>query len=205
MDGRACQFNVVMHHDVVMEHRHPGRADQLARVIESGSPEYDIIGLPFSWRAAGINQRGVLTVDGCRHPIWVGCVIVAIKNLDFIYFHQKYTAVASILIFACGRKRSCPFYVKLTVSEFLFSADVTCFIDYLHVTIFDLPAGRLFFSVGPVGEVLAIEKDDGVRGWGYRFARRAWIYDRGLRPVRIVYFPLEDFLFDGLPVQIDSS
>ena len=205
VDCGAYQFGVVVHQDVVVEHRHQNRADQLAFVIESGSSEYDVIGLPFAWRAAGIDHGRVLGVKGCCHAIGVCFVVVTIEHLNLVDVHQKHTAVPAALTFALNENRGCPFDMKLAISEVLFGSDGACFFNNFHVAIFDLPAGRLSFSVCPLGEVLTIEKDDGVRGCGYRFACRAWIDDRGLRPVRIVYFPFFDFLFGGLPIQIDSS
>jgi hypothetical protein len=199
------QFGIVMHQDVVVEHRHPGRADQLARVIESGSPEYDVVGLPFAGWAAGINQGWVLGVKGCCHAIGVCFVVVTIEHLNLVDVHQKHTAVPAALTFALNNDRGRPFDVKLAVSEVLSGADGAGLCDNLHVTVFDLPTGRLSFSVCPLREVLTVEKDDGIRRCGHRFACRAWIDNRRQGPVRVMNLPFFDFLFGGLPTRIDSS
>jgi hypothetical protein len=199
------QLRVVVDKDIIVEDGKPGRADQLAFVIEARPSEYDVKRLPFAGWAAGIDHGWVLGVKGGCHAVGVCFVVVAVEHLDLVDVHQKYTAVPSALAFAFDNDRGCPFDMKLAVSEVLFGSDSAGLGDNFHVSVFDLPTGRFPFSICPLGEILAIEKNDGIRGCGHRFACRTGIDNRRHRPLRIMNLPFFDFLFSGLSVRVDSS
>jgi hypothetical protein len=117
------EFHMIVNEDTVVIDGHNCRVSQAAMGIKSGPYKCDIIGLPFTRRTAGIDERGELSVNGGRHPIGIGGVVEAVKDLDFVFAHRKYSTVPAPLAFTGNNGWGCPFNMELAVSESLDSAD----------------------------------------------------------------------------------
>ena len=72
-------------------------ADQ-AGAVEAGRLEHDVVALPLAGRAAGIDQRRLLSVDGAGLAVGVRAVVVAIEYLDLLQAEQKDAAVAAEVV-----------------------------------------------------------------------------------------------------------
>ena len=83
----AYQFGVVVHQDVVVENGKIGRAFHFTFVVEPGSMEYDVVSLPFPWRAAGVDCGRVLGIQRSCHSIGVCFIVIAIQDLNFVDVH----------------------------------------------------------------------------------------------------------------------
>ena len=97
MYGWTSEFHMVVNKDIVMVDGHDCGTSQVAAVIEPGSCKRNVIGLPFTGAAGCIDTRRKLSVKRCRHPICIGSIIVAVEDLNFVFSHQEYTAVAALL------------------------------------------------------------------------------------------------------------
>src|SRR5215207_1435556 len=145
-----------MNHDAIVQDRDPSRADHLAVVKAGHSPE-DLEGLPLARPSTGINQWGVLTIEGGGGAIRVRGVVVPVEYLDLIHAHQQHPAVAPLL--ACARNfyRRGPFQMELAVPQTRPGLDGPRPRDDLHIAVLNLPGRRAAVHGHPVREICAAE------------------------------------------------
>ena len=106
--GRPERLLVVLHEDAVVEQGDPRRLEELARGVEPGAAEGDVVGLPLAGRPRGVEQGRVLAVDRPRLAVGVGVGPVGVEHLDLELAHQEDAAVAAVLAHAVGRARARP-------------------------------------------------------------------------------------------------
>jgi hypothetical protein len=138
---------VILDKDAVVKDSDVGRAGKFA-VFELGSMEDDVVGLPLSWLAAGINERGILTIDGAGHSVGIGWVLIGIENLNFVEAHQKDAAVAASLVFALNQFGGGPFDMELAGAEGLFGLNVAGAREDFDIAVFEFPGGGLVGLLG---------------------------------------------------------
>jgi len=154
--GGTQEGGVIMHHDAVMQHCDIGRAHELVPVKAGCGPE-DIVGLPLARPSTGIDQRGVLAIEGGSGAIRVRGVVVPVEYLDLIQVHQQYPAVAPLL--ACARDcyRRGPFQMELAIPKTRPGLDGSRPGEDLHVAVLNLPGRRAAVHRHPVREICAAE------------------------------------------------
>jgi len=167
--GGARKFDVVLDENVVVENGDTRGLQQFAAGIEARAVEDDVVPLPLAGWTRGIDERGVLAVNGARLAVGVGFVFVGIEDLNFVGVHQVDAAVAAFLALTARRRGFHKFDVKLAIAEGVLRVNVVSVGDDFGVAVFDFPIGGGAVFGDPFVESLAIEKDDGV---GRRFAGR---------------------------------
>src|SRR5690242_3497028 len=100
----------------------------------------DVVGLPFTRFAAGVNQWSMLFINCCRLAVIVGLVFIRVEHLDLIAALQIDAAVAAALARSFNFGRRSPFHVQLAISESLFGQNTSCAI-HCGDSILDLPVG----------------------------------------------------------------
>ncbi len=154
--GVAQQLEMVLDDHAIVKHRDEGRADELAFLVELRGLPNDVVLLPFTRLAAGVDERRVLLVNGAALAIVVRRVLVRVENLNLIGPHQKDTAVASSLAIAFSFRSRCPFDVDLTIAKLVLASEragTGCNRAVRH---------RPLLAAIPGREVLAVEQDDRV-------------------------------------------
>ena len=101
-DGDPEQFLSVVYEHAIVEHGHIGRSEQRSVRVEFRGFEHDIIGLPFTWRPAGIYQGWLPAVQGGRGAVSVGLVLIGIEHLNFVLLHEVDAAIAILLARRAG-------------------------------------------------------------------------------------------------------
>ena len=132
--------------------------------IIDGRLEEDVVAVPFALGGGGVDEGWELAVEGAGLAVWVGFVVVALEDLDFVEAHEEAAAVAAGLALdfaACGDE---PLEMDLDGAEFFLGLDGFFIGD--HDAIADEPCGWAAVA-GPGVEVGAIEEDCGIGGWFY--------------------------------------
>jgi len=113
----------------------------------------DVIGLPLSGRSAGVDERGILAIDGAGHSVGIGGVLIGIENLNFVEAHQKNAAVAASLVFALDQFGCGPFDMELAGAEGLSGLNVAGAREDFYVAVSELPGSGLvgLFGTFPGG------------------------------------------------------
>src|SRR5579871_1842853 len=140
--GGAHYLLMELNQDAVLNHRKKSGPNQLAG-CKSRRFEKDIIGLPLAGFPRSVHQRRPLAIDRARLPIRIRGVLVRIEDLNFIAALEKHAAVSTPLAGSRDGRRRGPFQMQLHIAEFFFGGDITGPGDDLHVSILDLPGGRL--------------------------------------------------------------
>src|SRR5262249_43562698 len=132
--------------------------------------------------------------------VGIGFALVGIEHLDLVPAHDEEAAVAAILAGALDIYRLQPLYVILRRAELFLADQIACAADHFYVAVLDLPlrlrdlAAVLALAVlHPVGEVLAVEEQDGVGGRAAGLIMRALGSrrdDARVRPLAVVHAPL---------------
>lgn len=179
--GGAEDLLVVLNEYTVPEDGHASRFDELV-AVEFGGEEHGVEGLPLAWFAGGIGERRELTVDGAGDSVGVDMAGFGLDDLEFVESVEEDAAVSPVHGAAVVHGRCCPFEVELAVAEVLLGGEPVCFDDV---------DGAVFDGVGretlPLGDVVAIEEDDGVGGGLPRFG--AGLDGWRLGPVSVVDAP----------------
>jgi hypothetical protein len=115
--GWPPEFDIILYQDSIMKNCHPGRLQESPCLTEARSAKIDVVTLPFTWRTAYIEKRGILSVNRSSLPIGIGRVLVRIENLDFISTHQVDSTVTSTLTFTNHGQRCRPFDVQLDIPK----------------------------------------------------------------------------------------
>src|ERR1051326_393953 len=161
--GRTGQRHVVLNQNAVVEDGHAGWRSNRPRSLESRSGVDNIINLPLAGRKAGVDQRWVLAVDSSGGTIGISLVLVRIEDLYFIAVQaKKHAAIPASLALAMGRRGRGPFNMQLAIAEILDGSDVAAAFDTFHVAITGDPFSGGSVHACPLGEVFAIEENDGV-------------------------------------------
>ena len=156
--------------------------------FENRTMEDDVVALPLSGRAAGVDQRRLLAIHSAGLAVGVSYVVVRIEYLHLIFTHKEHTTVAAVLATAGDICRRSPFDVQLTIAERLFGADAAGFFGYFHTAVFDSPLRVAAILFGyPIGEVPAVEENDGIGGRLSRLFGRGDDSRQGT--IGIVYLP----------------
>src|SRR5438309_4142512 len=173
----AGDDRVVLDEHAVVQHRHPRRVAHGAVRCEAGPVKNDVVGLPLARRAARIDERGGLSVDGGGLAVGVRVAVIGIEHLNLIVRHHEDAAVAAILALARGRHRRRPFDVQLDVAEAALRHDRPRVWRHLEVTVSHDPFRRRAVLGLPLCEALAVEQHDRIRRWRHRWTLRAGIDD----------------------------
>ena len=148
--GATPEFDVVVNDMAVVNDVEFGAADDLALVVKFRAGEGDVVGLPLTGFAAGIDEWYGTTVEGAALAVGVCLIVVAVEHLDFVLTHEEDTAIASSLTIAfnffwCGK-----FDVEFAGSELLFALDVAGTADGFQCAVDEFPLGWTAFFVGPI-------------------------------------------------------
>lgn len=120
--GAAGQFVVVMNEHAVMKDGEGGAFNDLIP-FEDGPMEDNIVGLPFSGFARGIDQGFLAPIERARLAVGIGGVFIGVQDLNFILPHEEHAAVAPSLSLAFRRFGGGELKVQLAGTEFLFGLD----------------------------------------------------------------------------------
>ena len=120
--GGMFQGHLVVDDDAVVFHGDFGILHLLAVRVELGSPEGDVIRLPFFRGEAGIHQRGGLLVDPPAAVVgrFIG---EAVEHLDLIAPQDIHSTVAASLIAFVGHVGGFEFHMILPIAEGLLGPD----------------------------------------------------------------------------------
>src|SRR5579859_1990398 len=141
--------------------------------------EDDVVGLPLTRLAGGVDQRGVLAVDRSGLAVEVGFVLIRVEDLQFVPSLQNNSAVAPALAFTAHCSRSRPLDMQLAIPEGFPGTDAAGPVDSCH-SVLDLPAGLAPAFALPLRQITAIKKDDGVgRRWPWINDTRLFICSAG--------------------------
>ena len=180
---------MVLDHDAVVENRYGRFFDKAALVVPARRFKNDVVGLPFARRFAGVDQRRRLAVDGRALAVRVSLGLEGVEHLNFVHAVDENAAVAAALACASGRGGLGKFDVQLEIGPLAARANAAA-APGLDATIPHWPGRSLPPAVLPLGKVLAIEEDLGIRGRrGVLAEGRPWGDDAGLRAIRVVQVP----------------
>ena len=115
--GRAKQGLFMVQYQAVLNYRGAGGPDDFVVRVPSRRLEDDVVGLPFSRRPAGVDQRRGLPVKPPAHAVGIGGIIIIVKDLDFVKSENDHTTVAALLAFALDLGWLGPFQVQLKAAE----------------------------------------------------------------------------------------
>ncbi|WP_231188509.1 hypothetical protein [Haladaptatus sp. DYF46] len=164
VDGGTVQDGLGLHqHIIPVDGHHAGRL-KVAVVGKAWSTPDDVVGLPVSFWAAGVDKRGVLAIHRGGIPICIGRILVIVENLDFVPVRQKESAVARHLVTSRDALGRLPLDVVVAVTEVLFADDGTVADD--DVVVFDVPGtGIVPIVKGYLSVVSVSNEDGGIFGW----------------------------------------
>jgi hypothetical protein len=186
---RTQEGGMVVHDDAIVQDSRISWPDQLVTPKPGYDPD-DIVALPLTRLAAGIDERRILAIDRSGGAIGISEVLVTIEDLNLIEAHQQYAAIALILAFSGDRRRGSPLKVELTVAKLWPRLDVPRARHDLYVPVFHPPASVASLHGHPRGEIRAVEQDHGIRRGLARLrrrARRAWTHALGLWASPVMY------------------
>ena len=162
----TAENGVVLNEDAIVEDGESGATGDLSFLIEEGAMENDVVSLPLTRFAGGVDERLLPAVERSGLSVGIGLVLKAIKDLNFVVSHEKDSAVSPALPLALDGGGRGPFDVKLAGAELLFGLHVSGSANRFHRAIDDLPFAGAALSIGPVFlEALggAIEENNGIR------------------------------------------
>ena len=162
---RARDLDVVVNQDTVVHDGHTGRRRQAAVFRKPGRREEDVVRLPFSGRAAGVDLRDVLLVDARRLAVRVGTVFPGIEHLDLVALLDDDAAVAAALPFPFDDRGGPPFHVQLDVPERFPGEDIARAAHDRDRAIRKRPLDVAAVPVLPLVEIGAVEEHDRVGRW----------------------------------------
>lgn len=180
---RTDQGGVVLDNNPIEKHRDEGGLDTLADTIEERDLPENIIALPGTRLAGGIDQRGKLSVDRAHGAVGIGGILVVVEHLNLVEPHEKDTRVAASLALTGGWCGRLELQVKLHVAKDGDARDITGTLDDAHRAVHTLPAAGGAIQVAPVLRVRPIEENNRIR------RDRVWRDDAGLRAAGIVDTP----------------
>ncbi len=160
--GCAEDFGVVLEKNTVLDNCHIGTVEVCAVFLEYGSGVDDVVYVPLAGFTHGVDQRRSLFVETACHAVYICLVVVAVKNLYFVFVLKEYATVAASLARAFDAFGHSPFEVELETTEGLLCDDVTFTFVNGHDAVFHGPLSVLSVVVAPSREVFAIEEYDGV-------------------------------------------
>src|SRR5262245_4924147 len=151
VSGRPEYFRVVLDQDAVVEGGDRGFLLDPAVVAEDRRVVDDVVGLPFTGFAAGVDQRRILFVNRAGLAVEVSLVVVRIEHLDFVAALQEDSAVATALAFAYDLGRRGPFDVQLDIIKFPPGSDSAGSANDNHRAVLHFPFRRsIAIGAGPV-------------------------------------------------------
>ncbi len=160
--GAAVERAVRLGEHAIVKDGDVGRGLDLA-VLPARGLEDDVVGLPFTRLAAGIDQRWPLAVERGGLAIGVGFVFVTVEHLDFIGLpEEKHAAVAAALVAAAGGRRCGPLDVQLDVRPIrILREEIAGLRHALEIAVLGDPLG-VAVAAAPLREIFAIEEHDRV-------------------------------------------
>ena len=195
--GRACtigrrshQLEVVLNQHPVEKHGHARRALERAVGLEVRPVEDDVVRLPVAGRSRGVDERGILAVDGAGLAIGIRVVLVGVEDLELVHPHQKDPAVPALLALALHDSRRCPFDVELHIPERTRGYQHPGSRLHFDVAVLDDPLGRRAVLGAPLRQVRPVEQDDRILRRANGRPLGAGIDDRRTRAVHRVLRPL---------------
>lgn len=135
---RSENLGVVVQNQAIKEDGDVGRAHE-GVVLEDRRLEYDVEGLPLTWRAAGVHEGWMLAIDSSGGTIRIGRVLIPVEYLDFIDAHLEDAAVAATLTVTLNNRRGRPFEVELAAPEVFPGVDVPSAGYDFHAAVIDPP------------------------------------------------------------------
>src|SRR5262245_39908744 len=111
---RAHHLSVIVNGDAVPEHGLESSLHELA-ILESWRFEHEVVTLPFTAVARGVDRRRPLAVDRAGLSVGVSTVLEAVEHLNLVEPHEEDAAVAAPLAVAGDDGGRGPFEVKLDV------------------------------------------------------------------------------------------
>src|SRR5712692_9277687 len=171
MSRRPGQLHVILNEDAVVEGGDAGWAQEFAGGVETRSVKNDVVNLPLAGRARGVYLRGKLAVDSGGLAVGVCLVFVGVEDLHFVEAVEENAAVSAVLVLALRGQRLAELDMELAIAEGFARVEVAGFRDDLEICVFYFPLGRAAIFMLPLGEIFAVEEDDGVGG---RTARNFW-------------------------------
>ena len=107
----------------------------------------------------------MLPVNRGRGSVGIGRIVVGIHDLDLVETHEIDPAIAASLRNPAGFGRRSPLDMELAIAEGFLCLNVPGVVE-LGVAVLHRPGGGLAVTLGPLGQVLAIKKNDRIRGRG---------------------------------------
>src|SRR3546814_18145924 len=117
MRGPSFDSYVILGQYPIVKQGKPGSGFQLSVTGKPGCLEQDIVGLPFAWLPAGIDQWAELFINNGTLSVNIGEILVTIHYLHFVTPGQKDDAVSPPLCFDPYLPRCTHFHVQLTIPK----------------------------------------------------------------------------------------
>src|SRR5690554_128518 len=145
--GFTENFSMVLNHNAVMQNSHIAGRFEIFFGIKTWGSENNIVSLPNTRFARGVNERNRLFVNRTCLAIGVSFVLVRVENLYFITLLQEDTAVVARLtdeffaICAINFGWSHPLEVNLRIAIRFFGANIAGLRLNNQYAISDIPLG----------------------------------------------------------------
>src|SRR5690554_2782311 len=118
--GWPFYFHGILHQNTVVNNGYLGRHQQYSIVVEPWAGKKDIICIPLTGRAHGIDKGRLLFINTCGLSVGVGPVVIGIQNLHLVFSHQEETAVTPSLAFSFYYTWGPPFQMNLYIAKGFF-------------------------------------------------------------------------------------
>ena len=151
---QAFELKVILHHHSVMQDGNRARFDHVASIALRCMEDH-VVALPGFRRAAGIDQRRRLRVDGAGRTLGVGRVSIGVEHLYLVAPLHVDATITARLAFGFGLVRRGELDVNLCARELALRVNVAGAGFANDVTALDGPGSGLAVGVDPLGEVAA--------------------------------------------------